>query len=224
MVSACNAQLKSVIDLTPRDDLESLAYILISLYYGDLPWCDKRRDPFPENIIRMRAYKAALTGGISTTIPGFPSELGELLDYSRSLEFDQIPDYVYWLDRFTSFGNKIGYKSGQPLDWGAREDQIDKSQHPLISQAPSIPIYKADESEESSDYESTHNSYYGLDISEWEIMGERDVNLTLTLTSILPTSQVDKLDKDLPEIVEVTVWHELPKEARLQLKGQNAQA
>jgi hypothetical protein len=209
----------TLIDLAPRDDLESLAYIILWLYYGDLPWRGGSiYEPFPQNIIRIRSFKAALNGTDTTEIPGFPSEFGEFLDYSRSLKFDQIPDYAYWLNKFTELGKNNGGENvaGQPLDWRAREDQIDKDSYPLITQTPSIPSYEGKEDDDSDDAESVTDSYSGIDGPEWEIQEDRDANLTLT--PILPSEKGGLLDDNMPEIVEVSIRHHLPEKDRLTLK------
>ncbi len=45
---------------------------------------------------------------------GFPVEFGDLLDYSRSLNFDQLPDYGMFRRLFAALGEG---RSDGPLDW-----------------------------------------------------------------------------------------------------------
>ena len=74
------------IRLTRRDDLESLAYVLIYLMHGSLPWqCRK-----PTEILDMRMVITP-----STLCEGLPAEFEIFLNYARSLEFKQKPDYQY---------------------------------------------------------------------------------------------------------------------------------
>jgi hypothetical protein len=77
------------IRLTRRDDLESLAYVLIYLMHGSLPWQSSTRKSTKELLdIRM-----AITP--STLCKGLPDEFEVFLNYVRSLEFKQKPDYQF---------------------------------------------------------------------------------------------------------------------------------
>ncbi|SJL02837.1 uncharacterized protein ARMOST_06175 [Armillaria ostoyae] len=77
-------------DLAPRDDLESLAYIALFLLRGHLPWKPR---PRLESQLRsqeiIRLMKSSCSGKYLSS--GFPVEFSDLLDYSRSLIFDQLP-------------------------------------------------------------------------------------------------------------------------------------
>ncbi|CAE6460950.1 unnamed protein product [Rhizoctonia solani] len=85
--------------LTFRDDFESLAYTLLWLLRGFLPWshcvkCGTR-------IGRTRqvyAQKKRHTG--STLAAELPAEFGELVDYARSLSLNDKPVYNRWRRRF----------------------------------------------------------------------------------------------------------------------------
>src|ERR1700761_4710254 len=99
---------RCLIDLAPRDDLESLAYVSLFLLRGDLPW--RSGSPPSESVqrsmARIRASKAACTGAALAT--DFPPEFGALLDYSRALEFAQIPDYDDLQARFRNLARRLG--------------------------------------------------------------------------------------------------------------------
>jgi len=75
------------IRLTRRDDLESLAYVLIYFMRGSLPW--QSRKPTTE-LLNMRMAISP-----STLCEGLPAEFETFLNYARSLEFKQKPDYQY---------------------------------------------------------------------------------------------------------------------------------
>ncbi len=80
------------VDLTPPDDLESLAYIALSLLHGHLPWKPRPHlDPDVRSQEIVRLMKSSCSGKDLSS--GFPVEFGDLLDYSRSLDFDHLPDY-----------------------------------------------------------------------------------------------------------------------------------
>ncbi|CAL1706373.1 unnamed protein product [Somion occarium] len=104
------------VDLGPRDDLESLAYTALFLLRGNLPWRPRPRTEPPvrsQEIVRL--MKSGCSGSALST--GFPDEFGELLTYSRSLKFDQLPDYGAIGRSFTSMADRMGCFDSGPLDW-----------------------------------------------------------------------------------------------------------
>lgn len=86
--TACYASMNALlgIRLTRRDDLESLAYVLIYLMQGSLPWQSRKST----ELLDMRM---AITP--STLCEGLPAEFEIFLNYARSLDFKQKPDYQY---------------------------------------------------------------------------------------------------------------------------------
>ena len=76
-------------ELGRRDDLESLAYVLIYLLRGSLPWQGlkhRRRNRVVESKQKTSTRDLCL---------GLPMEFRTFLDYSRSLSFHDKPDYGY---------------------------------------------------------------------------------------------------------------------------------
>ncbi|KAI6016812.1 kinase-like domain-containing protein, partial [Pisolithus microcarpus] len=71
-----------------RDDLESLAYVLMYLLCGSVPWQDDGLTI--EEIIQAkeRAPSSLLQGGV-------PAALVTFLEYTHTLAFDHRPDYDY---------------------------------------------------------------------------------------------------------------------------------
>ncbi|KAI0060704.1 kinase-like protein, partial [Artomyces pyxidatus] len=78
--------------LAPRDDLESLAYTLFFLLRRGLPWdMHGSHGSTLGQMAQIREKKKAWGG--SRLASGHPSAFGELLDYARSLAFDEAIDY-----------------------------------------------------------------------------------------------------------------------------------
>ncbi len=76
-------------ELSRRDDLESLSYMLMYFYTGWLPWNNKLND---FEIIDLKINVA--------TSERYPIILLELLKHARELEYDQPPNYNYIIDKF----------------------------------------------------------------------------------------------------------------------------
>jgi serine/threonine protein kinase len=92
--SSINAQ--SGRTLSRRDDIESLAYILIYFLRGGLPWqgIDTRPKKNKEIILKMKQVSA------SALCHGLPVEFEELLKHARELRFNQRPNYDHFRDLF----------------------------------------------------------------------------------------------------------------------------
>jgi hypothetical protein len=69
-----------------RDDLESLAYTIIYMTLGDLPWTGN-------NVEAVLQKKASIT--VEELCEGLPAPFCKFVTYVRSLSFDQKPDYQY---------------------------------------------------------------------------------------------------------------------------------
>ncbi|KIM74543.1 hypothetical protein PILCRDRAFT_828099 [Piloderma croceum F 1598] len=90
-------------DLSRRDDLESLAYTLLFLLRGSLPWqrSSTESSTLLARMAQVREKKRAWTG--SRLGEGYPDIFGQLLDYSRALVFDENPDYARFQAVFDDF-------------------------------------------------------------------------------------------------------------------------
>tara|TARA_R100001163_G_C5067706_1_gene207044 strand:+ start:4320 stop:5228 length:909 start_codon:yes stop_codon:yes gene_type:complete len=79
--------------LSRRDDMISLAYIIIYFLKGELPWQKIHGDSKEEKYDNIRKLKQGLTS--FTICKGLPKEFQSFLDYCYKLRFTQRPDYNY---------------------------------------------------------------------------------------------------------------------------------
>jgi len=88
--SSINAQ--SGFELSRRDDLESLTYILIYFLRGSLPWQD-----LPGSMKRKQTLMLQMKKTITPQIlcEGLPVEFELILNHARKLKFEQRPNYQY---------------------------------------------------------------------------------------------------------------------------------
>lgn len=97
-----------------KDDLESIGYILVYLYKGQLPWqnikCKNKKQRYrmigekKENISEEELCK------------GMPKEFSVFLKYVRSLDFDEAPYYSALIKMFKKLYESRGYKNNN-LEW-----------------------------------------------------------------------------------------------------------
>ncbi|KAI5899173.1 kinase-like protein [Schizophyllum commune H4-8] len=76
-----------------RDDMESLAYTILLLLCGGLPWV-------VNGIKRVGVLREKLKWSGGALSIGNPAVFGDFLDYTRTLAFDEEPDYAGWRRRF----------------------------------------------------------------------------------------------------------------------------
>lgn len=73
------------------DDLESLAYTVISILRGSLPW---QRVEHTTIFLNKQLWSGNDLGF------GYPQVFGDFVNYTRALEFESEPDYARWKRNF----------------------------------------------------------------------------------------------------------------------------
>ncbi|KAH7328606.1 kinase-like domain-containing protein [Stachybotrys elegans] len=118
------------------DDLESLAYMLVFLATGELPWTGfdeldveesdseatvlHKMDLAKQNHILMKTKLTA-----AQICYGLPVEFTKFLEYARSLGFGQKPNYWYLRRLFRRRYNREGFSHDYVFDWTIRRyDEI----------------------------------------------------------------------------------------------------
>ncbi|PBK65322.1 kinase-like protein [Armillaria solidipes] len=178
--------------LAPRDDLESLVYIALFLLRGHLPWKPR---PRLESQLRsqeiIRLMKSNCSGKYLSS--GFPVEFSDLLDYSRSLIFDQLPDYETFRLSFATFAEGL---SDGLLDWTHYNPQPNTChvEEPRFEIPGEDDVYVIDNAHHAF---LKKDSYCEWDLDMWERQMERDKDLTL------PIEQEVYLDSCAPLIAQV---------------------
>ena len=103
------------IEQSRRDDLEGLAYVLVYLGKGKLPWQDlgvvDKNDRYEAiKNMKMRTSTAELCEGI-------PREFRIFLEYARSLGFEETPNYTYLKELFRDLMIKSRFELDYNFDW-----------------------------------------------------------------------------------------------------------
>ncbi|CAK61790.1 unnamed protein product (macronuclear) [Paramecium tetraurelia] len=137
-----------------RDDLEGLAYVLVYLAKGTLPWmnlaCNNKNDKYV--LIKEKKIKTTTEQLCS----GLPEEMTQYLNYVKKLKFEEKPDYNYLRNLFKQALQRQNLQLDYIYDWTKPEkkrqenDQVDairkvkeeianKEQDPKIKQIPQQP-------------------------------------------------------------------------------------
>lgn len=112
-------------ELGRRDDLESLAYILIYFLRGSLPWQGLGK---AQDIVRSKRKATR------NLCQGLPVEFRNFLDYCRSLDFDARPDYDRFHRLFGDLQSREGHENDMRFDWEVADDQIggERAKNPKV--------------------------------------------------------------------------------------------
>ncbi|KAA1111008.1 serine/threonine protein kinase [Puccinia graminis f. sp. tritici] len=120
------------IEQSCRDDIESLAYILIYFLRGSLPWQGLGGSTVTEKYDRIMDCK--MTTPTELLGRGLPQEFVICLNYSRSLQFGDKPDYDYLRSLFRALFVREGYSYDDVFDWSLKTPNGDLSCVPTREQ------------------------------------------------------------------------------------------
>ena len=88
-----------------RDDLESMMYILIYFLKGKLPWQDikaKQKEERHKLIFQIKSKTS-----VESLCKDLPNEFADLLNYVKSLQFDEKPSYCKFYAYFHNLISKM---------------------------------------------------------------------------------------------------------------------
>ncbi|XP_033095295.1 casein kinase I-like isoform X1 [Anneissia japonica] len=103
------------IEQSRRDDLESLGYMLMYFNLGSLPWQGLKAATKRQKYEKISEKK--MSTPIETLCKGYPSEFSTYLNYTRSLRFDEKPDYSYLRQLFRNLFHRQGFTYDYVFDW-----------------------------------------------------------------------------------------------------------
>ena len=89
-----------------RDDLESIGYLIIILFKGKLPWMTEKVKNNPVNKILKIVCDMKSNISEKNLCKGCPNEFIEYLKYTKSLKFEENPDYEYLINLFKKILDK----------------------------------------------------------------------------------------------------------------------
>jgi len=107
-----------------RDDLESIGYIIMYFIRGSLPWqglkINNKEDRYKKICEKKKNTSA------KDLCCGFPNEFETFVNYTRNLEFTQVPDYAYLRYLLKNVIKKSGSEIDFYYDWCTQKPDIKK--------------------------------------------------------------------------------------------------
>lgn len=101
--------------MSRRDDLESIAYLLIYLQKGKLPWQGLVSDEKKSKYNKVLKEKKRIS--IQALCQGLEPEFAELLRYARNLTFSERPNYLYIRGLFDAVMKRKKYEYDNIYQW-----------------------------------------------------------------------------------------------------------
>ena len=117
-----NAQMKQ--DLSRRDDLESIGYILVYFMLGKLPWQDVKVDkPWHK---RETVSKIMTSTSITSLCKGLPKQFHLYLSHCRGLKFEEKPNYSYLRSLFQDLQKNMNNNCDKIMSWNIQSVVTDE--------------------------------------------------------------------------------------------------
>ncbi|KAI8992104.1 casein kinase I delta isoform [Mycotypha africana] len=103
-----------------RDDLESLGYVLIYFYQGQLPWQGLKAKTKKQKYEMISELKRSIP--LEELCKNMPREFVIYIDYTRKLTFEGQPNYNFLRDLFRTISLREGIKLDLVYDWTTRNN------------------------------------------------------------------------------------------------------
>eukprot|EP01017_Pseudomicrothorax_dubius_P049344 TRINITY_DN9161_c0_g2_i3.p1 TRINITY_DN9161_c0_g2~~TRINITY_DN9161_c0_g2_i3.p1 ORF type:complete len:322 (+),score=46.71 TRINITY_DN9161_c0_g2_i3:85-1050(+) len=117
-----------------RDDLESLAYILLYFLRGSLPW--QNLNAANKNEKYRKILEKKLSTPSDVLCKGQPPELAEFLAYTRALKFDEKPDYEKLRGLLRRCAERNNFKFDGIFDWTNQSERKSTRHHAANTPTP----------------------------------------------------------------------------------------
>jgi len=103
------------VEQSRRDDLESIGYMLMYFLRGSLPWQGLAANTKRQKYERILERK--ISTPTDTLCQGLPAEFRLYFEHTRSLKFDDRPDYDYLKRLFRELFFRKGFSYDNMFDW-----------------------------------------------------------------------------------------------------------
>ncbi|RNF06976.1 casein kinase 1 isoform 2 [Trypanosoma conorhini] len=145
---------------TRRDDLESVMYLLFYFLRGGLPWQGMKHQANDHNYEGICDMKVHITP--HTLAEGYPRQFATLLEYTRSLRFEETPSYSFCLqllnDVLAARGETFDYQYSWLENLGLRLTEEANDEETVEDEPPPAPASSTARSKHRS--ASTNATHY----------------------------------------------------------------
>lgn len=140
------------IEQSRRDDLESVAYVLLYFIRGGLPWQGLKANSKKEKYQKILERKMSMP--IQQMCGSAPAEFGTFLQYCRKLKFEEQPDYNFLRRLLRGTLQRFKLQYDLRFDWSSSAPAALTG---VAASAPSSSRF-ADDGSSASDAEKEHGT------------------------------------------------------------------
>ena len=105
-----------------RDDLESVGYIIMYFIRGSLPWQGLKVNRKEDRYKKICEKKKQTSS--KELCSGYPKEFEYFVEYTRNLQFTEVPDYNYLRSLLKNIIKKSGFTIDFYFDWFTQKPNI----------------------------------------------------------------------------------------------------
>lgn len=110
-------------ELSRRDDLESIGYMLVYFLKGSLPWQGLGQKGMDRDLKYRMIYECKKNTTTEQLCQGLPKEFRAYMEHVKSLEFQEKPNYNYLYNLFTQLFKKNKFVYDDIYDWTKIKNQ-----------------------------------------------------------------------------------------------------
>ena len=111
--ASCNAH--NGLEQSRRDDMESIAYVILYFFKGKLPWQGLKCKDKNEKYAKIKEMKMSITP--EKLCEGFPIEFAKYLNMVKKLGFEEEPAYKEYIKLFTDLFKSKDFEMDYLYDW-----------------------------------------------------------------------------------------------------------
>ena len=111
--ASCNAH--NGLEQSRRDDMESIAYVILYFFKGKLPWQGLKCKDKNEKYAKIKEMKMSITP--EKLCEGFPIEFAKYLTAVKKLGFEEEPAYKTYIQMFTNLFKSKDFEMDYSYDW-----------------------------------------------------------------------------------------------------------
>jgi serine/threonine protein kinase len=111
--ASCNAH--NGLEQSRRDDMESIAYVILYFFKGKLPWQGLKCKDKNEKYAKIKEMKMSITP--ENLCEGIPIEFAKYLTAVKKLGFEEEPAYKSYIQMFTNLFKSKDFEMDYLYDW-----------------------------------------------------------------------------------------------------------
>ncbi|CAD8185707.1 unnamed protein product [Paramecium pentaurelia] len=113
-------------ELSRKDDIESLIYVLLYFMKGQLPWQNMQNVSDEERTVKVGEMKMSID--LRELFKDVPIEFALILEYLKQLQYLSEPNYDFVVQQFEKAAENLGIQLDYSYDWDQQQQPMKISQ------------------------------------------------------------------------------------------------